>query len=177
MLETILRRSRHGACHGWLLVSLLALTACKPAPEAEPGAAADPGGSPPAAEETPTMPDPIMTSELAGAWRLLALGDDDSPAAMESPVTLEFTTEGVGGHSGVNRYRMTVQVDSTRGTISFGTGMSTLMAGPPEAMDVERRYLAALGEVDRYLVKDGRLQLLAGDEVRLQFESVEDASS
>ena len=116
------------------------------------------------------MPDPVMTSELAGSWRLLSIDDDDSPAGLDNPVTLEFTTDGVGGHSGVNRYRLTVQVDSTAGTIGFGTGMSTLMAGPPEAMALEQDYLAALGEVDRYQVEDGRLRLLAAEEVRLTFE-------
>ena len=103
-------------------------------------------------------------SELAGSWILVAL-DGDAPPELSRPLLLEFTSDGmVGGFSGVNRFRGTINTEELAdGRIGFGQMASTMMAGPPEAMAFERRYLDRLSAVSTYVIEGDRLSLFAGD--------------
>jgi putative lipoprotein len=100
-----------------------------------------------------------MTSdELTGTtWRLERL---DDAAADQVRSTITFGADGnVSGAGGVNRffggYRVVGHV------VEFGQLASTLMAGPPEAMEQEQRFLAALDGTQRFVV-DGDV-LTIGD--------------
>lgn len=73
----------------------------------------------------------------------------------------------VAGNSGVNQYGggYTLKGDS----IEFGPMRSTMMAGPPEAMDLEQSFLAALAGQTGWRIADGRLELSAGESVTAAF--------
>ena len=64
----------------------------------------------------------------------------------------------VGGRSSINQFGGTVELLSD-GTISWSALTSTLMAGPPELMVQERRFLAALESTQRFRLDDERLTL------------------
>ena len=59
----------------------------------------------------------------------------------------------VFGLAGVNRVRGTWRLDGP--TLTFGPVVSTLMAGPPDAMTRERQVLRLLGEPVRVSAPDG----------------------
>ncbi|MCA3131893.1 MAG: META domain-containing protein [Betaproteobacteria bacterium] len=103
------------------------------------------------------------------AWRLVMLvrdGQEQTPPAL---VTLEFPGKGgVAGSAGVNRYTGQVRVEPD-GTLRWSArGLaSTRMAGEPEAMAFEARYLHALMRATSARVgEDGRLVLEDADGTR-----------
>jgi putative lipoprotein len=78
------------------------------------------------------------------------------------PITLVFETDDRAvGSTGCNRYFAVVRT-SERGGLRFGQAGSTRMACPPEVMEQERRYLAALGSIRRYRM-DGLALVLLDD--------------
>jgi heat shock protein HslJ len=104
---------------------------------------------------------------LTGSWRLVRLDDAPLPAGLEAP-TLIVTGDGaVSGSTGVNRMSGRV----TGAGPLFGPLATTRRAGPPAAMQLEARYLAALGEVDRLEGRDDGLKLFAGARLRLVYEA------
>lgn len=72
------------------------------------------------------------------------------------------------GHAGVNRFRGTATIGED-GKLRFGPLMTTRMAGPPEAMDLEQRFLEALGKTESHAIADGRLVLSGGGKPLLEF--------
>ena len=76
--------------------------------------------------------------------------------------TLTFGADGrVSGRGGVNQFGGSFRVADD--TIEFGEMMQTLMAGPPEAMEQEQRFLDALsGNRAWSISRDGRV-LTVGD--------------
>lgn len=129
-----------------LLAAGLALVAC---------ASSEPDPVPPAPREwvTPSV------------WRCTTLEDD---AVTEVVLTLEIDAEGrAGGRSAVNRwFGGTFADDGSADLARLGT---TRMAGTSEALDLERRYLDALGRSTRWYRKGGRLELGDGERVLLVF--------
>jgi heat shock protein HslJ len=79
-------------------------------------------------------------TSLDGSWRLLEIaGEQVDPDATNE---IRFDDGRVSGRVGVNRFTggYTVAGD----TIEFSPAAATRMAGPPELMDLEHRFLAAL---------------------------------
>jgi heat shock protein HslJ len=83
--------------------------------------------------------------DLAGTWRFAALEGADIDGAQHATPWLTFDGDGqVFGLAGVNRVRGTWRLDAH--TLTFGPVVSTLMAGPPDAMTREQQVLRLLGE-------------------------------
>lgn len=76
---------------------------------------------------------------------------------LSPPPTAEFSKTRISGFSGVNTYGGTYSTDGD--SISFGPINATLMAGEPQAMQMEVDYLAALGAASRYRVTESSLEL------------------
>jgi uncharacterized lipoprotein YbaY len=73
-------------------------------------------------------------------WAIVAIGG--TPITAGTP-SLRFDADGrLSGSTGVNRMFAGYRIDG--GVLEVGAAGSTLMAGPPEAMEVERRVLDAL---------------------------------
>ncbi len=90
------------------------------------------------------------------SWRLGAINDVEAPG--EERPTIDFHADGtVSGGAGVNRFRGTwTQIVDL---LEFGPLTVTRMAGPPEAMDLETRFLAVLSGRCRATVDGDRLTL------------------
>lgn len=72
--------------------------------------------------------------------------------ALTDTVTAEFGDDGrVSGSTGCNRYRGEVET-STSGEMRIRNVATTRRAGSPEAMELERRFLAALERVTTYRI-------------------------
>lgn len=97
--------------------------------------------------------------DLVGtSWLAEEIGGN--PVAEGVKSTLGFVEPGqVAGHGGCNRYFGAVTLDGQ--SMEFGKLGSTMMACPPPMMEQERRYMAALGAVKRFELKDGTLVLFA----------------
>jgi putative lipoprotein len=109
----------------------------------------------------------MASDDLTGTtWRLERLGD----AALDRVrSTITFGADGnVSGAGGVNRFFGGYRVVDD--ALEFGQLASTLMAGPPEAMEQEQRFLAALGGTRRFAV-DGDV-LTIGDATLRRVEQV-----
>src|SRR5690606_32853004 len=81
---------------------------------------------------------------LNGSWVVESIEVDGqlSPPVENSELTLEFEDGQVFGKA-INRLRGTFSEED-----GFGPMMSTMMAGPPELMDQEHRFLTLLEAVD-----------------------------
>lgn len=109
---------------------------------------------------------------LTGTWTLEELdGRDVDPATtLRAP---ELTLDGEGqlsGFSGVNR--ITGRVDMAalaQGRFEAGPLATTRRAGPPVAMELEKRYLQALDRASFVQLEDGVLQLSGGGKVLARF--------
>ncbi len=108
------------------------------------------------------------------AWHLVMMvreGEEQVPPAL---VSLEFGEQGsVAGSAGVNRYTGQVRVGPDGALRWSARGLAaTRMAGPPEAMAFETRYLHALMHAALARVgEDGRLVLVDAEGTRrLVFE-------
>lgn len=108
------------------------------------------------ASAQPVVPAP------GSAWRLVALVRDGEQQVPPALVSLEFVEQGgVAGSAGVNRYTGQVRVEPDGKLRWSARGLaSTRMAGEPEAMAFEARYLHALMRSTSARVgEDGRLVL------------------
>jgi|SoimicmetaTmtHAB_FD_contig_41_9121908_length_936_multi_3_in_0_out_0_2 heat shock protein HslJ len=95
--------------------------------------------------------------ELAGTtWRAASI--DESSVPDDDPPTIAFDDERVGGSTGVNRF--TGAWELLDGVLVLSPLATTRMAGPPERMELERRFPA---------VVEGRCAvLLEGDMLTLR---------
>ena len=92
--------------------------------------------------------------ELAGTWRFTALEGAELDGAERATPFLTFDGDGqVYGDAGVNRVRGTWELHGNR--LVFGQMVSTMMAGPPEAMTCEQRILRLLGDPVELVAPDG----------------------
>jgi heat shock protein HslJ len=99
-------------------------------------------------------------ADLAGVEWDLQRFDRDDPVPDEIEVTLTFDGERIGGGSGCNRYSGGVAEGEVPGALTVDMPMaSTMMACPPPAEAVERRYLARLQGVRQYSFLAGKLAL------------------
>jgi heat shock protein HslJ len=109
--------------------------------------------------------------DLDGSWRLVSGRDADGslPDLATRPVTLVVDGEQAGGVSACNHYGGRVEVDGD--TVDIGELGGTEMACEPAVMDLEQRYLAALGAVERGERTGGALTL-SGPDVALEYDLV-----
>lgn len=101
-----------------------------------------------------------MTERTEPVWRLTRLTVDGTPVdLLGAEVTLEFHDGRLAGKAAINRYMGAGSI--VDGRLEVGMLATTLMAGPPELMEVERTFLAAFqgpfsaDEDDSSLVLDG----------------------
>lgn len=102
-------------------------------------------------------------TDPTGTWRLVLL--DGLPPATDTrgPVTLTFDGDGMlYGMAGVNRVRATWSAGED-GQLVVGPLVSTMMAGPQDAMATERMLIDLLGGPLAATVDDGGLRLVAED--------------
>jgi len=117
--------------------------------------------------------DPAQTLDNL-SWRLVELHNQPpSGTDASSTPTLLFdtTAKRVSGFSGVNRFSGPYTLTGTQ--LSFGSLISTRMAGPPDAMNLESDYLKALASVTEWSVVEGQLVVLNTDKaIVLRFEKL-----
>lgn len=94
------------------------------------------------------------------SWRAVEIaGLTKVMTAKGSAATAKFSAGQVGGSGTVNSYGATYTTGPGN-TIQIGTVTTTEMAGPPEAMEQEAAYYAALPKAATYQVSDTSLTLL-----------------
>lgn len=92
-------------------------------------------------------------------WQLKGMSKDDAvPDGLD--VTLMFMNGRISGHTGCNSYFGSVKTGDNPGDITLGQIGSTRMACPPEAMELENRYLQALSGITRFGFLNGRMALI-----------------
>lgn len=118
--------------------------------------------------------DRITDSALRGTyWKLLRVDEEPAPAmAKEREPHLLFASDAlqVAGSGGCNRIIGSFETEGER--LRFGNMAATMMACP-EGMDIERRLLNTLAQIERYRVRGSLLELLdASGAVRARFEAI-----
>jgi heat shock protein HslJ len=119
------------------------------------------GGGKSGSEQAKAGGDPLAES----AWELLALAED--PVLVDAPVTLTFSEGRIGGNAGCNQYfaSYSVKGDSLR----LGPAGATKKLCPEPIMAQEDRFLAFLGEVSTFRLRDGQLLIFRPDGAALVF--------
>ncbi len=101
------------------------------------------------------------------SWQLVSLRGK-SPVVNTAP-DITFEDGQVRGNSSCNTYGGEYKLKGD--IIEFGMLMSTMMAcADPAAMDQEQEFLAFLGNVERWELRDGQLLLFRADGDALVFE-------
>jgi heat shock protein HslJ len=117
----------------------------EPAPEAEPGITST--------AEITSLEDTEWVAESIGG----------TPVAEDVQSTIFFQPgEKVAGSAGCNEYFGSWRVEGD--SIAFGHVGSTRMMCPPPQMDQEDRFLAALGQAERFEMRDGALLIYSTGE-------------
>jgi heat shock protein HslJ len=109
---------------------------------------------------------PVIAGTLEGQWELADLNGGGKPAA---EITLLFDPGDqnggrVSGRSGCNRFTGSWQQDGA--TIRLGPLAGTKMACTPVLMEIEQRFLAALGAVTRVTYTEAGEAILAAPDGR-----------
>jgi len=111
----------------------------------------------------------LADEKLAGSWVLVEMNGKEIEG---TPPTLDFTDNRITGFTGVNRF---FGGYAKEGDQLFGKNIGmTLRAGPPERMELERKYVSALQVVTKYQLGDKRLTLDDGDKIKLVFQPKND---
>ncbi|HEY0118793.1 MAG TPA: META domain-containing protein [Cellulomonas sp.] len=102
-------------------------------------------------------------TDPTGTWRLVLLAGSPPAGDTHGPVRLTFDGDGMlYGMAGVNRVRATWTADEDD-QLTVGPLVSTMMAGPADAMATERALLALLAGPLAAAVDDGGLRLVGQD--------------
>lgn len=117
---------------------------------------------------------PLADSPLRGTyWKLVRLGQEPVAAAEgQREASLVFDTEEprVAGSGGCNRINGGFELEGEQ--LRFGRMAATRMACP-DGMDLEQRFLTALGQVQGHRIAGSHLELLdAAGNVAARFEAV-----
>lgn len=127
--------------------------------------------APAPAAPAPNAPAASTGLPLAGTeWQCLTIAG--APVKDPQPPTLAFGADGrASGFAGVNRYGGSWTA-AAGNALKLGPMAATRMAGPPERMDLEQRFLAALEGVDAATVQGPTLALRRGTTVTATFGKV-----
>lgn len=87
----------------------------------------------------------------------------------EYEVTINFSEGRLAGKGGVNNYSASYELEGDRLTVSPQI-ITTMMAGPEEAMDKEAQYLSDLAKAEKAEITDGRLVITLTDGTQLIFK-------
>jgi len=106
----------------------------------------------------------------AGTWRLVELAGSDVSALTRAPELVIEADGKLSGFAGVNRFSGRAVPESlAQGELLAGPLAVTRMAGEPQAMEVEQRFLELLGTRLEWRRRGGELEWLAGGSVRARF--------
>ena len=122
--------------------------------------------------EAPEVKSVDVLARMSGAlWRLERWVENGKERSWPAPVTLRWADGGgVSGKAGVNQYSGSLGIAGDGHLTWSGQFITTRMAGSPEAMEAEARYLQILPKMERATVAGGRLVLEAADGgLRLEF--------
>ena len=95
-------------------------------------------------------PKRLSVATLAGPEWVLDRLDRDEPVPDTPEVTVLFEENRIAGGSGCNRYMGTVTEGEMPGDLTVGLLAVTMMACPPEVMDLENRYRQKLENVVKF---------------------------
>jgi putative lipoprotein len=111
--------------------------------------------------------------EVVGpTWELMALDGQRLEAERKPTLTLEKGGR-FASFAGVNR--LSGAWRRTPPWAQIDPGPMTLMAGPPEAMELERRFVEALGRANRLTIEEGELVLWRGEKELARFRALPSA--
>ena len=100
--------------------------------------------------ESGVEPGRLSIAAFAGPEWVLRNLDRNEPAPDEPEITLLFEEDRIAGGSGCNRYMGTVTEGEMPGDLTVGLLAGTMMACPPEVMELEDRYRQQLEKVVKY---------------------------
>lgn len=103
-----------------------------------------------------------MTESDAGQYQWVVESIAGVPTVEPRPMISLGPDGQLAGSTGVNRIVGTYEARDE--TITFSGGGMTRMAGPPQAMEQERRFLAALEGRHTFHIGEGRIELGAAGE-------------
>jgi heat shock protein HslJ len=102
-------------------------------------------------------------ADLVGGWTVTAYNNGKHAvvsALATITITMSFAQNGkVAGDAGVNRFNATYATSGAN-AIEIGPAATSRKAGPPEAMEQEREFLAALSASKIYRIDHQTLELL-----------------
>lgn len=101
----------------------------------------------------------VPSQSLTGDWLVEAIGGE--PVDTTAPRAVRFEADTVAGRVGVNHF--TGPFTMGEGVIEVGELVSTLMAGPPELMALEDRFVAHLRGVHGFELEGDELVLGDGE--------------
>jgi heat shock protein HslJ len=93
---------------------------------------------------------------IQGRWRLVELDGAAMVGAPSTP-TIEISGDDFSGNAGVNRFFGKFEGVSVVSPIG-----TTMMAGPPDLMGLEKDFLDLIGKANSWSVQGGRLRVEAG---------------
>lgn len=118
---------------------------------------------------------PVGNASPLGDWTLWLIEGETTdtavPRTAKTP-TLRVAENGqVSGIAGVNNYTGQVLADElAQGKFTLGSVIATRMAGPPQAMALETRFLNLLQQADTIDSNGSTLALRSGGKVLLRFK-------
>jgi heat shock protein HslJ len=109
---------------------------------------------------------------ITGEWTLVAI--DEQILTSGGTPTLVFEEDGsCWGSTGVNKFRSNADIKKiANGLLELGPAAVTRMAGPPEAMALERMFLERLSATSSFSIEGDTLHLYAGERGAVTFERV-----
>jgi heat shock protein HslJ len=160
-----------------LVLTIFCLAACQPSAEIE--VTEEPTASSPNFEAVENQEerrdesrDEQGENPIAGEWNLVAI--DQQPLKSGGTPTLVFEQDGsCWGSTGVNKFQSRVDLKKlAEGWLKLGPAAVTRMAGPPEAMALEKLFLARMESVSSFEVEGDTLHLYTGDSETVTFERI-----
>ncbi len=94
-------------------------------------------------------------------WRLVSIAGDAIPEGVSATLTLDTESGRIAGNSGCNRYSGGYSLEGE--TLSTGMMISTKMACPGPAMEVETRFLKAFSDIKAYSIDGDTLTIETAD--------------
>lgn len=109
---------------------------------------------------------PVPWEVLGVDWQLVSI--EDRPTPGNRPPTLRLNRDGtLNGFSGVNRFGGSFEYRAP--SVQIDPGAMTMMAGSPDAMEMEANLLRLLPLVNRATIHSGELVLSRGEKMLLRW--------